>query len=355
MKKRVLTIGLALLVLLTSACNSNKVMDKDGNMLEYTESEVIKKSGFFIHVTKSEEEAVYQPLLRPTTVGYQSFDTDKVFDFQSETARFIMIANRDNLIPIITGGNFLIFVETDSLLPSTFKFLKMEDRGYTFGGLFETKESETGLFIQNMTGGSLDSMFYVENSDFKKKWEKKSNIDVYSIDNIGGSGVGARNLDENGAFKGVEKDSNYRMAAFIGTQYETIDVKADTHYLVAGDTVTVSQKDCVARTMNGYAIIKLPSNLETGYYMINDEYLFFYDKANSTCPTTDQFSLDLPNVEEVESNPEGTESSYYEVTFQDGDAQEDYEDPGDIVFTETEPTTEEAPSDTSSETVEEEP
>lgn len=348
--RRLLAIMLSGMFLISAACSSNKVMDKDGNMLEYTESEVIKQTGFFVHVTKSKDEAVYNPLLKPTSVGYQSFDSGKMSEMESETTRFIMIANHDNLIPVITGSSFLIYVETDSLLPATFKFEKMEDRGYTFGALFETKESETGLFIQNMSGSALDSTYYVPDSDFKKKWEKKSNLDVYSIDNIGGGGVGARNLDENGAFKGVEKDSSYKMAAFIGTQYETIVVKADTHYLVAGQSTTVSQRDCVTRTMNGYAIIKLPSNLEAGYYIINDEFLFFYDKANSTCPTTDQFMLDIPDVEEVESDSDMSESSYYEVTFRDGDAEEDYEDPGDVNITEIEQT--EAPTETADTTPE---
>lgn len=354
--KRLLALGLSVIVMLSAAsCSKSKVMDKDGNILEYTESEVIKKSGFFVHVTKSETEAVYEPLLKPSTVGYQSFDTGSVFDFSSDSARFIMIANHDNLIPIITGNNFLVFVETDDLLPAIFRFEKMEDKGYTLGALFETKESETGIFIQNMSG-NVNSLYYVDDSDFKKQWEKKKNIKTYSIDTIGGAGVGERNIDTNGAFKGLEKDSNYEMAAFIGTQFETVVVKADTHYLVAGDITTVSQRDCVQRTTNGYAIVKIPSNLTSGYYLINDEYLFFYDKDNSKSPTTDQFVLDIPGVDEVDDSGETTESSYYEVTFQNGDLDEDYEDPGDIEVTETEKIeeatapTEQETEDTASET-----
>lgn len=355
--KKALAFVLAAVFVMGTACSDEKVMDKDGNILEYTESDVIKKSGFFMHITKSEDEAVYQPLLRPSTVGYQSFDTGKIFDFGSDDdARYILMADRDNLIPVLTGSNFLIFVETEDLLPSTFKFEKFEDKGYTFGGQFETKESESGLFIQYIGSGS--SSYGVENSDFLNQWEDKKNIDVYSIDTIGGAVVGSQNIDSNGVFQGLEKDCNYEMVAFIGTKYEKVVVEADTHYLIAGDSTTVSQKDCVARTMNGYAIVKVPSNLETGYYLLNNNYLFFYDKENSQTPTTDQFVLDIPNVSEVDYGSETTESSYYEVTIADGD-EEEYEDPGDLNITDIETTPTEAPSettteDTTSETVSEE-
>lgn len=337
--RKLMATALSFLIMLSfTSCSKEKVMDKDGNMLEFTESEVIKKEGFFVHVTKSDDEAVYQPLLRPATVGFQSYNSEKIFDFSTDFSKYIMFADRDNLIPVITGSNFLVFVDTEDLLPATFKFEKMEDRGYTFGGLFETKDSENGLFIKNFTGAN-GGYYCIENSSFEAKWDSKNNIEKYSIDNIGGASVGNKNIDENGAFKGLEKDSNYKMATFIGTQYETVVVTADTHYFVAGEATSVAQKDCVVRTKNGYAVIKLPSNLDTGYYMINDEYMFFYDKNNSNTPTTDNFVLDMlqdENIEEVEPNMETTESSYYEVTFQDGDAEENHEDPGDVYYTEVE-------------------
>ena len=295
------------MTMLLSACKKDQVMDRDGNMLEYTMTELKSQEGFFVRVEKSENDVVFQPLLSPSKVGVMSFNST-VRSVKDLSSRYIMLSDeRENLIPIITGDNLLILIDDDSAIPSEFEFEKFSDAGYTFGGLFYSSDDSKGLMV---AAGSYSNTF-VPDSDMKDVWSDKKNISLYSLDTIGETPIGEKNIDGNGAFQGLEKDMTYKFQCYVGTKYETVSVKADTHYFVSETVLHMTQKDCVNKTKNGFVIISIPKDLPSGYYLVNGSYFFYFDAENVTnIPVTDRFSyLELETEPSGSSEPEYTETT----------------------------------------------
>ena len=305
-KSKYMAVLLSGLILLT-ACKKEKIMDRDGNMLEYTMSELKKQEGFFVRVERGDNDVVFQPLLQPTKVGFVSFN-GAVKNLKDQSSRFIMIMeDRENLIPVITGNNLLILIDDNSAIPSEFELEKFSDGGYTFGGLFYSTEDTKGLKIAS---GSRNSGF-VPDSNMKEEWSGKKNISLYSLDTVGDIPIGEKNIDGNGVFQGLEKDKSYEFQCYVGTKYDTVSVDADTHYFVSESVLRMSQKDCVSKTKNGFVIISLPKDLPSGYYLVNGSYFFYFDAENVTnIPVTDRFSYLELETEPVYSEGETTETTF---------------------------------------------
>ena len=301
-KSKFLAVFLSVLMLTASACNKDKVMDKDGNILEYTQSDIKDMSGYFVRIEHDSSDVVFQPLLNPSKVGTVSF-SKSVESIENLGSRYILMSDRDNLIPIITGNNLLIYVDKDSAIPSSFQIEKMEDCGFTFGGRFYAPENSKGLRI--VTSGFSKENF-VENSDMKDQWDDKSNLSLYSLDMIGETQLGANNIDENGIFQGLEYGKTYEFQCYVGTAYDKVSVECDTHYFKSEKVINMLQRDCINKTKNGFVIMSLPKDLESGYYLINNSYLFYYDAENvSGIPVTEQFSY----LEPEETSEEATETT----------------------------------------------
>lgn len=305
-KTKYMAVFLSALMLLT-ACKKDKVMDRDGNMLEYTMSELKSKEGFFVRVERSSNDVVFQPLLNPDKVGIMSFSST-VRNLKNQSSRYIMVMeDRENLIPVITGNNLLILIDDNSVIPSEFEFEKFSDGGYTFGGTFYSNENSKGLKVVN---GSYNKNFAPE-SDMKDVWSDKKNVSLYSLDTIGDTPIGAKNIDGNGVFQGLTKDLSYEFQCYVGTKYEIVSVKADTHYFVSESVLRMTQKDCVNKTKNGFVIISIPKDLPSGYYLVNGSYFFYYDAENVTnIPVTDRYSyLELETEPSKTDGSETTEST----------------------------------------------
>ena len=318
--------------MLFSACNKQKVMDRDGNILEYTQSELKGKEGFYVRIERSENDVVFQPLLDPDKVGIMSFNT-VVRSIKDLKTRYIMVVDeRENLIPVITGNNLLIYIDEDSAIPSEFEFEKFADGGYTFGGTFYSTDNSKGLRV---AGGSYGEP-YAPESSMKEEWSGKSNVSLYSLDTLGEIPISERNLDFNGAFQGLEKGKTYEFQCYVGTKYETVSVEADTHYFISESVLRMSQKDCVNKTKNGFVIISMPKDLPSGYYLVNGKYFFYFDAENtSNIPVTDRFSY-----LELETEPTNTDVTDITETTMDHswptlDDQDEFEGDLDEILSES--------------------
>lgn len=306
--KKSMTVVLSILLLSSAACQKG-IADKDGNMWNYSLKEAQEQEGYFVRI-KDGDSAVYQPLLQPSEAGYVSFKNN------SQAERYILMCNKDKLIPIITGDNLLVYIDDDQKIPEIFTLESYEDAGYTFGGFFMTKDNETGMRIKSNS--------FISGSSMKNQWGKKDNLSLYILDNIGGFQIGKKNLDENGIFQGLEVGKKYEFSCFVGTKYDTVTVMCDTHYYKAGRAYTLRQKDCISLTTNGFAILNLPPYLPSGFYLLNDTYYFYYDAENVNKASADER---FETTQATESTVKSTVLNRELIT--DGDSQEDYELPGD--------------------------
>ena len=320
-----ISLALVFSILLLAPGCKDKISDRDGNILEYSLSGAKDREGYFVRVENSDGSVVFQPLLDPSKAGYVSYSGS--FNIQRrDVPRFIMMCEKDNLIPVITGNNMLIYIDDDSKIPAQFELEKFTDCGFTFGCTFSTADDEAGLKLKSGSGKN-----FVDDSSMKDKFGSKSHLELYTLDNIGGYQIGAKNVDSNGVFQGLEKGKGYKFSCFVGTKYEEIKVVADTHYFKSEKNIQMNQIDCISLTTNGFAIISLPSNLETGYYILNGEYMFYFDAEHlNNSPLTDRF--EIVTSETDPSNAEATTSET--VTpglIRDGDGEEDYDIPGDSI------------------------
>lgn len=317
--RKMAAVLLSVLMLTASSCSGKKIMDKDGNILEYTLSEMLKKSGYFVRIEHASNDVIFQPLLQPNDAGYMSF-RGQIKDMKDQKSRFIMLADRDNLIPVITGSNLLVYVDDSTAIPETFELEKFADGGWTFGSTFISSENQKGLRIDTSYNRS-----FVTNSDMNRTWKDKKNLNLYSLDMIGETAIGETNLDRNGVFQGLEKGKTYEIQCYVGTKYEKVSVEADTHYFVSETVIHMSQADCISKTKNGFVIISLPSTLTTGYYLINGQYFFYFDAENtSKIAVTERFSY-----MELETKPtsSGSDSSETYVNWDEiAEVTEDLDD-----------------------------
>ncbi len=319
--KKSIALTLSILCFLPVTACKKGMADRDGNMWEYSLKEAQDEEGYFIRVEK-EGKTVYQPLLDPSKAGYVS---------SGKSQRFILMCNKDKLIPVLTGNNLLVYIDDDKKIPESFYLEKYADCGYTFGGMFKSSDKETGLRLAS--GGNSSS--FVSGSSMNARWSGKKNRDLYILDNIGGWAIGSLNIDENGVFQNLDPGREYEFSCFVGTKYETVTVMADTHYYKAEQTYRLYQKDCISLTTNGFAIITIPK-IESGYYVLNNSYMFYYDAENiSGTPISEQF--DYVDTTTMTSKTETTAPSETLNSKLIGNDDEDYELPGDSAPATTQP------------------
>lgn len=112
----------------------------------------------------------------------------------------------------------------------------------------------------------------IKDTDAKKCLEndKSSNI---MIETINGQPVTESMLSEAGFILGMEKDASYEITFYAGTYYGKTVIKADTHFLQSFEIFNVKDYEM---TKNGYLAIRIPEDLESGYYKLGTEGFFKY-------------------------------------------------------------------------------
>ena len=68
------------------------------------------------------------------------------------------------------------------------------------------------------------------------------------------------------------------MVGYKGTDYVEYVVKADTHIYTSTSVINLSASSAYGLTKSGYAVVKLPGNMDAGLYCINGEGVFIYNK-----------------------------------------------------------------------------
>lgn len=117
------------------------------------------------------------------------------------------------------------------------------------------------------------------------------------IETINGSPVNETMLNEAGMITGMEEGGAYEITYYAGTYYGTATVKADTHFFQSYEMYSLDDIDI---TKNGYVSIKLPSDLECGYYNVNGAGFFKYYNFKKAEGTTEDVDYNIAYFESEE-------------------------------------------------------
>lgn len=118
--------------------------------------------------------------------------------------------------------------------------------------------------------------------------EKSDNI---LIETINGVPVNETMLNEAGIITGMEQDAEYEITYYAGTYYGTATVTADTHFFQSYEIYSLND---IEITKNGYVSIKLPDDLECGYYDIDGAGFFKYYNFKKADGDTAEVDYNVP-------------------------------------------------------------
>lgn len=169
----------------------------------------------------------------------------------------------ESLIPSYYQNELLAYasnrVNTDAILMERYK-----DCGYSIG-LYGASYEDGYISFQVSSNAIKKSKAYVAFDNDKSNY--------ILIETINGNPVNETMLNEAGIITGMEQNGLYEITYYAGTYYGTATVEADTHFFQSYEMYTL---DDIGITKNGYVSIKLPSDLECGYYNVNGAGFFKY-------------------------------------------------------------------------------
>jgi len=182
--------------------------------------------------------------------------------------RFFWHSNKEYLIPILNQGDEIIYRSVSEELPDIFDFENMTDMGYTLGCGFTAKTVGIGF-----AGNKL----WIEKTSAFDVLDGRENLASYTVLELNNVALDLNLIDENGILAGLTPGKQYLLGSFEGTVYRELTMTADTRYYKSYAVRTVDGEAPYSLTRKGYAVVTLPSNLESGMYAINGEGVFYYD------------------------------------------------------------------------------
>ena len=182
--------------------------------------------------------------------------------------RYFWHSDKEYLIPILNQGDELVYRSVSEELPDIFAFENMKDMGYTLGCGFTAKTVGVGF---------AGSKVWIENTSAFDVLNKRDNLVAYTVLELNSKALDLNLIDDNGILAGLTPGKQYLLGTFEGTVYRELTMTADTRYYKSYAVRTVDGEAPYSLTRKGYAVITLPSNLESGMYAINGEGVFYYD------------------------------------------------------------------------------
>lgn len=185
----------------------------------------------------------------------------------SSPDRVIPLYNCVNLVPSQYYGEGIAYTSTGNL-KFEFALERFKDLGYSLG-------CYNGHFDENGYYTFKKSMNCVEDSSLGQFLEKKDGDDV-RIAAINEQPVTVDMVDlDGGVICGLDEMATYSVQLFIGTQFYSVDIVADTLMLRSMELYEY-EKEYLEFSSNGYLYFNTPTDLRSGYYWINGSGLFKY-------------------------------------------------------------------------------
>lgn len=260
--KKFIILLLTVIMLFTLTSCKQPIADEHGNMLYYKYSE-IKENGFYVHNIADD---TFTPLNNGAS-GYQGQATEV------DTSRYIWLGNNEldliKLTPVVDNKNteLVAIFKGEGSVPSLVVLEEYKNLGYTLGVQFTVSPDNKTLYIDNTN--------VCDSSMMKSVLEKHTStqLPIYSINE--NQELPITNVDrEINMLLGLEKNKPYEISFFDGTTYDSEVVKADTMVLKSKDLVTI--KSPFKKTRQGYFVVNLPENINSGYYYVNSSGMFAF-------------------------------------------------------------------------------
>jgi hypothetical protein len=181
----------------------------------------------------------------------------------------------DDDIPTLYEGDALVYYSDTGLLTN----INMEhfyDHGYTLG-IYGLTETFTGSNIYCLKasneniGVKGDAYSYFANALYDRE-------ETIVLPIVGDIALTNTSISDSGTVKGLRKDSEYTVEAYIGSKRHELTMKADTRIWSSMESFNLTTISYVG---DGIMKIDIPDFVESGYYYINGVGFFRYVKGTS--------------------------------------------------------------------------
>ena len=231
--------------------------NKDGSILTFKKIETLADGYYVVKANGN-----INPLLSEGIKGNNKSDS------------IVWYRDFDKLVPVFEEGDSLIIVRSSGFENNEpARFVKMRDSGWTIGGTFDND------LIRDADGNAKSKIKFsgtfcpYSQAGAAVKAVMNNNADATLID-INGKDFKPNMLSENGILQGLTKDAMYQFRYYIGTKYNFINMKADTH-VFEGEREFTSKEFIEEKST--YFTVPLPRGLEKGYYVLNGFGMFYYN------------------------------------------------------------------------------
>lgn len=265
MKKQILVAVLVILAVVSfSGCTSEKKYADDGKVHQYSLQELTEneKEGFFV----LNENEKFTPII-DYAEGYNEYIDENT---GTNPSRYIWWTDNSKdvstLIPTINNKTKIVAIyNKNSTLPENITLEKYKDMGYTIGAHMY-KDEANDIYISTVD-------YETDSNIAQQLMNLEDNYKVYEINES--DKLPTDNIDNNICMLlGLEKDAKYLVSIYVGTSYRVLETTADTRCLQAENLIPLDSP--YEQTKEGYFIVKLPDNLENGYYYLSGAGLFRY-------------------------------------------------------------------------------
>ena len=242
-----------------SACKKEEtpIANKDGSILTYKDIETLP-DGYYV----SKANGNIQPLLSEGIRGSDRSDS------------LVWYRDFDKLIPVFEEGDSLIIVRSSGFENNEpAKFVKMRDSGWTIGGVFNTAINRN-YNGEVKTAISFSGDFCPYSQAGQAVAAVMGSDSEAALLDVNGKEFTPNMLSTNGIMQGLTKDAMYQFRYYIGTKYNFINMKADTH-VFEGEREFISKEFIEEKST--YFTVPIPNGLEKGYYVLNGYGMFFYN------------------------------------------------------------------------------
>lgn len=266
------------LLIIIPGCSQQINKSDDGKLISLSFKD-LDQTGFYV---LESENTIIHPLYRDG----MSFRGEPEIPTNGNpvlVGRYIWLVNEDQLIPVVKKGKTeLIYFDNTNQINKDITLEKFQDTGYTLGTSFSEITDSDYLGLNEVTINKF--------SQAGKTISTEQNRNAFILTQINNVPLKKNILDANGIITGLQENGKYILTGYKGTQYVELTFIADTHYLISNDFITVPKMQAYILSQKGYAVIDLPKDLESGYYLVNGTGLFFYDAEPLESTTSSQES-----------------------------------------------------------------
>lgn len=182
-------------------------------------------------------------------------------DISSYFDQYMWILSTEEVhLPTLYKGES-IALKTKEGIKDGISLKRLRDAGYTFG-ISGLKKSQTGFAFttQNILKGSNAETVFSSGSGM-------------SISEVDGMELKPVSVSSAGMVVNLEKENDYELTIFSGSQSVKKTVNADAHAFIADSTLEISDHII---TQNGYIAYQMPETAASGYYLVEGQGIFRY-------------------------------------------------------------------------------